>query len=440
MSQGASPADEVVVMEGLDASEGLAALAEVIDTAAFLDRSAFLPASFQPAVPWLRHEPVSPLLRGPLPAPSRPPRRGERAMAVAFAPEHGDHAHRWAARHGHQLLAPPAAITATAADKTAVLPLLAEAGVSVPEYVLVPASGRLPADAYWPDHWDQAVLQRPENNLMGQGTVALHDRGQLSAALDRWAGRPLKVSRLVPGLSLTVTACAAADRTVVSAVSHQLVGMPELTTGWGTHCGNQLVGPDDLSPGLYDQARSRTHAVGEVLRGRGFRGVFGLDLIVEGEKVHVIEINPRFQTVVSLVHAAEAGAGLLPTLGLHILACLLPALPATRRTSRPVPPLSQIVVHAPRTARLDHVPAAGGYTDGPDGFTRTATAPVLNDLPPHAVLLWPHVQPGTVHADDELVLLQTRRRLCPLTDRPALDAPGRSWPERLHTLFLGEAA
>ncbi|SFC93156.1 ATP-grasp domain-containing protein [Streptomyces aidingensis] len=429
-------------LEGVDAGEGLALLADLVDEVAFLDRSAFLPSSFRPVPGWLRHEAVSPLLTAP--AAARAPRSrgaggGARRMAVAFAPEHGDHARRWAQRHGHRLLAPPAAITARAADKIHCLELLAEAGVDVPDHLVVPAGRRRPASAYWPAGWEAAVLQRRENNLLGRGTVPVHGPVRLAQALDRWHGHTLKLSRLVPGLSLTVSACAGADRTVVSAVSHQLVGVPGLTPAWGTHCGNQLLGPSDLPAPLHTRVRETARAVGDVLRGHGFRGVFGLDLVADGGRPLVVEINPRFQTVVSLVQAAEAAAGLLPALGLHVLACLLPALPAVREATGPVPPLSQLIVHAARPRRVHTLPAPGHYRLTDSALQGPLPAAPLPGLPRGSALLWPHASPGPVDAGDELVLLQTGHRLCALAPRPRLDARARAWTEHLHAL-TGDAA
>ncbi|MBB1247213.1 ATP-grasp domain-containing protein, partial [Streptomyces durbertensis] len=287
-----------------------------------------------------------------------------RTVAVAFAPEHGDHARDWSRQHGCPLLAPPAGITARASDKIDSLELLVEAGVAVPEHVVIPAERPRPAASYWPDGWEAAVLQRRENNLAGRGTVPVDTPEALPAALEAWAGHTLRLSRLVPGLPLTVSACAAADRTVVSAVSHQLVGLPELTPGWGTHCGNQLVDDADLPAPLLARVRDTARAVGDVLRRHGFRGVFGLDLVVDdrvddnGTPV-VVEINPRFQTVASLAQAAESAAGLLPLLGLHVLACLLPELPPVRAVQGPVPQLGQLIVHARRPGHVAELPRAG---------------------------------------------------------------------------------
>lgn len=467
-AEGRADADvPVTTLAGVDADEGLRLLGSRVARATWLDRSEFLLASFGARPGWLRAACVSPLLRdtaervgGPASgdADAEPlPRR----YAVAFAPEHGGHAVAWAARHRHRLLAPPAAVTALAADKVAALDLFREAGVAVPEHTVVPDRDRRPTTAYWPDHWERAVLQRRENNLLGRGTFPLSSPAELADALRRLPNRSLRLSRYVPGLSLTAGGCVGADRTVVSAVSHQLVGLPQLGAGWGTHCGNQLVGPADIGAGRYTAAREAAHAVGEVLRARGYRGVFGLDLIAPddeadagadssgaaqgsggtapgggaggsgGRRVVAVEINPRFQTVLALVQAAERHAGLLPSLGLHVLAHLLPELPPVREVTTPPPRLSQLVVHADRAATLAALPGPGRYrlapADSAAEWLCAADHGPLTAAAPDEALWWPHAAPGPVAAGDEVLLAQFNGWSAALEPRPRLSPAALRW-------------
>ncbi|WP_146057079.1 ATP-grasp domain-containing protein, partial [Streptomyces sp. SM14] len=341
----------------------------------------------------------------------------------------------WAAAHGHRLLAPPGGVTALPADKIDALTVFRASGVDVPEHVVIPAEARRPAASYWPSHWERAVLQRRENNLLGRGTWPVGDTAELEVALRRRPGRALRLSRMCPGLPLTVSGCVGGDRTVVSAVSHQLVGLPQLGAAWGTHCGDQLLAPEDVAPGLYAAARDAGRRVGETLRGLGYRGVFGLDLLADddGDDVLAVEINPRFQTVVSLVQGAERAAGLLPSLGLHILACLLPRLPAGRTTMGPVPRLSQLVVHADRPRFLTSAPLRGRCRIAPDGSLLSESGDAaahgpLTALGPDEALCWPHAADGgRVSPGDELLLMQFSGRTCPLEPRPALGPLARHW-------------
>jgi hypothetical protein len=431
-------AEAGTTLDGVDADVGLELLEGMVDEVMWLDRSAFMSASFGYPAPWLRHTRLAGLTPPPCAEPDTAvPLRGRR-VAVSFAPEYGTKALDWARIHGYRLLAPDRATTAQAADKIAALDIFAAADVDVAEHVILTEDDAHRAEQLWPRGWKEAVLQRRENNLVGRGTVAVTNPGELELALRAWPGRSLKLSKMMPGLSVTVTGCVGGDRTVVSGISHQLVGIPEIAPSWGAHCGNQLLNPEDLPPGRYEQVRAAASRVGEVLRARGYRGVFGMDLLCDGPRVLAVEINPRFQTVTSLVQAAEHAAGLLPMLGLHVLACALPRLPEIRSSSQPVPVLSQIVAHAPRAMTLSAVPKPGCYTlDTQTGHLGGPAREVRHTgaLTPNEALCWPHAAPGPVERGDELFLLQVAGRLCPLDPRPALGRRACTWAEAFTNLF-----
>ncbi|MEV6138911.1 ATP-grasp domain-containing protein [Nocardia sp. NPDC051990] len=408
---------------GLDAGIGM--LEAVVDEIHWLDRSPFLAASARPSFragrgPELHaFSPFSNTDKDDLGT-------ARRAVCVAFAPEHGPTASEWAAARALPLLAPDQVASAFAADKLDALAVFLEAGIETPEFVRVPADGRATARRYWPDAWEAVVVQRRENNLIGRGTRFARNHDELQECLDAWAGRELRVGRYVDGPSVTVTGCVAGNATIVTAVSHQLVGIPGLTSVWGAHCGNQLIAPTDLPDGAYEAIRTAAARVGDQLRLRGYRGVFGLDLVLERNRPLAIEINPRFQTVVSLVQAAEQRADLLPCLGLHVLACLLPELPV-QTVVAPVPTLGQLVVHAVRDRQLGALPESGTYR-----LERGAPVPgenrCLTDLPAGHALLWAQARPGAEVAEgDELILLQLAEAVAGLQAHPRLTAAGSDW-------------
>ncbi|WP_225728372.1 MULTISPECIES: ATP-grasp domain-containing protein [unclassified Nocardia] len=418
------PAQKFAIIDGLGLNEGMDLLAAAVDEIHWLDRSPFLAASAHPAF----DAGCRPELYAVAPF-SNADGSGTvagRGVCVAFAPEHGRSARDWAAARDLPLLAPDPAASAIAADKLDAMALFAEADVETPEFVRVPSNDRAAARQYWPDGWQAAVVQRRENNLIGRGTRLVRDPQELQGCLDDWAGRELRVARYVDGPSVTVTACVAGNATIVSAVSHQLVGIPGLTTVWGAHCGNQLIAPADLPDGSYEAIRAAAARVGDRLRRRGFRGVFGLDLVLERDRPLAIEINPRFQTVVSLVQAVEQRAGLLPCLGLHVLACLLPELPVQTVTA-PVPTLGQLVVHADRDRRLGALPESGTYRLI-DDIPVLVESLCLTDLSAGHALLWAQTESGTeVRLGDELVLIQVAEAVASLQTHSRLTPAAADW-------------
>jgi hypothetical protein len=413
---------------GVALAPGQQALAAVTDGIVWYDRSPFIAASCGAALPGVIARPR----RCDRPTGRSRPAPGRRRVAATFAPEHDVGEPPWERESEVPLLAADREVVTRAGDKIAAIGLCRSLGVRAPDAVVVPGHD----DRSAPDICARLgsadlVVQRAPNNLIGRGTVRVGSAAELAAALAAWPGEPLKVARFQAGLPVTVSGCVGADTTVVSMVSQQLVGLDELAAGWGTHCGNQLLGPDDLTGSAYRSCRAVCHAIGEGLRGHGFRGAFGVDAVVDaGGRVWFIEVNPRFQTVVSLVQAAEVANGLLPMLGLHVLAHRTELGPLLYPGELVAPDRSaaQMVVHFPQPGQVGRLPESGCYRLGADGrLVHTADRHVL-DLAGDEALVWAHAYPGDrVMAGDEAVLVQFNRRIATVAETPVLHDEARRW-------------
>jgi len=95
-------------------------------------------------------------------------------------------------------------------------------------------------------------------------------------------------------------------------VTQQLIGL-DWTGSRGFHyCGN--IGPISLSAPV----RNGVQLIGDVLvQEAGLRGVFGVDLILDGKTVWPVEVNPRYTAAVEVLEKARKGA----VLKWHVAAC-----------------------------------------------------------------------------------------------------------------------
>lgn len=312
----------------------------------------------------------------------------------------------WAQRIDVPLLLPEESLTDYLADK-ARLPHLADAaGVAVPASTTLDDAGPGDVGMLTTRHGEgPLVVQRTPNNLTGTGTRLVRDVTELRECLTNWAGQPVKVAEYVEGVDLTVSGCVGDHMTFVSGVSHQLVGFTSLTATWGAHCGNQVLDGDDLPAGAAGQCGRIATAIGEVLRAHGFRGLFGLDLVLATDgSVVLLEINPRIQSVTSLLNHVEAAARLLPFPGVHLLTHLgLPTGPPVTAVTRPRR-TSQLIVTAIRPLRVGRVPRGRFTLD--QGRLRRLSADVDGAVPaPDEVVVWPVAAPSSVLAPGERLLV-----------------------------------
>lgn len=132
----------------------------------------------------------------------------------------------------------------------------------------------------------------------------------------------VSVHRLVEGPSASVAACATRNGTLVSALQRQLIDLPYCGdfVEDGVFCGHAWGGRvwnDAVCASAYDQA-SR---IGDFLFKMGYKGIFGVDFVVQEEKSHVypIEINPRLTGAFPMLSLLHLNAGIIPLEAFHIL-------------------------------------------------------------------------------------------------------------------------
>jgi hypothetical protein len=354
---------------------------------------------------------------------------------VGFALRRDEETERWAARTGVRLVMPSASLVARVGDKLALAELAAEAGVRTPAAVSVVADPDRCA-ALWDERpGDELVAQLASDGLTGAGTMPVRCELDLARVLAAWQGRELKLAAMARGLPITVGGCVGPRRTLASGISHQLVGFAALGAGWGAHCGNQLLGEGELPAPLSAAALAACEALGEVLRRRGYRGMFGLDAIAGEAGVEVIEINPRIQGVTALAAAAELEAGLLPTPASHVLAHG-EAPPAAVRTW-PRRPLSQLFVGAGHAGRNSGGIDPGCYRLDPDGsLLRVAELPSPLGLERGEAAIWPFAGPGdAVAPGTRLAVLQFGERVAPVDPARELHPRAGRWVEAVRAAF-----
>lgn len=167
-----------------------------------------------------------------------------------------------------------------------------------------------------------------------------------------------------------------------------------------------------------------TVTVGDILADSGFEGVFGLDLIVDDQdRAHVVELNPRLQSVSSIVTATEVERGEFPILAHHILAYHGVYHAKCNDEECPAPvsgPFSQLVLSNLGTEqKIVRTAQSGSYRRLEDGsLVLLKEAVDLADLRERDFLVVLRVVGGEIVAKGQRIFDLQRRG--PMTDRNSL--------------------
>ncbi len=124
--------------------------------------------------------------------------------------------------------------------------------------------------------------------------------------------QPVCFQRRINGMSCSAVFVARDDTATLVGVTRQLIGESWL----GAH-GFQYAG--SIGPLPISQATRETIArIGVVLTKQfELRGIFGVDFILDAERVWTLEVNPRYTASVEIVERATG----LPAVAMHAAAC-----------------------------------------------------------------------------------------------------------------------
>ena len=181
----------------------------------------------------------------------------------------------------------------TTEDRERFAGLLTRLGLEGPRGLLAPDEGALRVAVSrlgWP------VIVRPSWVIGGRGIAVLRGEEDLATLLRTEIGWPLRVDELIDGVELDIDAISDGQDWCVP-------GIVEQHDPPGVHSGDSVavIPPQRLGRAIQERA---AEAAGRIALGLGIRGVLNVQLIVAGERVVVIEANPRASRTLPIVAKA----------------------------------------------------------------------------------------------------------------------------------------
>jgi hypothetical protein len=171
-----------------------------------------------------------------------------------------------------------------------------------------------------------AFMLQDEESSGSKGTYAIKNHDDYVDAIKSLKkfsrGRTIVVSKFVHGENASIQVCITKYGIFSSGIQRQLIDAPELCNpklaGASKWCGGE-VGTEypDI---VQHQAREMASVVGSELASHGYKGVFGIDLIITPEnEAYAIEINARLTGYSHVISDLQLGAGKIPFMLLHML-------------------------------------------------------------------------------------------------------------------------
>jgi hypothetical protein len=247
---------------------------------------------------------------------------GVQAAVVVFKPSHA--AEKIALENNWKILNNSTELSRGIEDKFNFLFIAKSLHIRIPDAETIDF-GRL---SYWElkKYYDHFVIQL-KSGYAGSSTFFIRNNDDYGKLMDTFfhegAGKksfPVKVSKYIHGLPVTVNACVAAQGIYVGKPCYQITGEELCTNNHSTTCGNDW-GVLSLSAKASVEINEIGQKIGQYLRDKGYKGIFGLDFIIsdKNDDVYLIEINPRFVASIPFYTKLEIKNSVFPMFALHFL-------------------------------------------------------------------------------------------------------------------------
>jgi len=167
------------------------------------------------------------------------------------------------------------------------------------------------------------IVQFPHGSS-GINTYTVTTEEDYSSLCNRCSGVKVNVLKFMQGYSLNVNGVVVKGNNGIEVYSTypsiQLVGLKECSNSPTVFCGNDYTTSRDLDEIIIEKVKVVIEEVGRWMGQNGYRGIFGMDMIVENQEVYPVEINPRFQNSTGLLAISEIiNNSKIPLFLLHIL-------------------------------------------------------------------------------------------------------------------------
>lgn len=173
---------------------------------------------------------------------------------------------------------------------------------------------------------EQFVVQFDHGHT-GNSTTFIVSEAEFTALQNTHQSKMARVAQKINGKAFTLNAVATRYGTVYSGLCEQITGVRELTEKSGATVGNDWTKTRFLSDFALSQIKEITEKVGDLMFRDGYRGLFGLDLIVsENNQVYLIEINARQPASTGTHTKLMLKNSLIPLQLFHMSEFLYPAI------------------------------------------------------------------------------------------------------------------
>ena len=173
----------------------------------------------------------------------------------------------------------------------------------------------------------------------GNTTFFINSKKDLEKLATKFPRREAKISECIKGKTFTLNCLAVKiGKVITGSISEQITGPKNATNNPNTTCGNDFTSPKKLSQKQIKKIQEIAQSTGTALYKKGYRGLFGIDVIIQNKtgKLYFIEVNTHQPASISFEAKLHRQIGKMPLLAYFILDSLSKEVKPTKRDLPPM--------------------------------------------------------------------------------------------------------
>lgn len=153
----------------------------------------------------------------------------------------------------------------------------------------------------------------------GMGTKFINSEQEFNEVKAQFPGRQIRVAQFIQGQAYTLNACVGSKGIYLGGLSKQITGDQNLTVYAGATIGNDWEYRKEINSDNLKQIENEVIIIGEAMRTKGYKGLFGIDLIIDMDgKAFIIEINARQPASIPMYTKMQLKLGQIPLSMIHV--------------------------------------------------------------------------------------------------------------------------
>lgn len=122
------------------------------------------------------------------------------------------------------------------------------------------------------------------------------------------------VTKFIKGIQASILGCVTTNEIIVGSLQTQLQDLKDVVNpekGSGVYCGHDW-GYLPYNNEVIKKTTDLVKIFGNYMKSFGYKGIFGLDIIIDESKVYPVECNPRYTDALPVVSFLELEKGIIP--------------------------------------------------------------------------------------------------------------------------------